>query len=105
MSSSSLDIWDMNSSSESIPALVVVTGVGGAATVAVEATALLLGCSSTVEDRIVASLALLFLVEGGMVATPLGRCEDGKSNRQRRKVLAQMEMPTIKSKVVAFKPL
>lgn len=78
MSSSSLDIWDMNSSSESIPALVVVTGVGGAATVAVEATALLLGCSSTVEDRIVASLALLFLVEGGMVATPLGRWDDAK---------------------------
>lgn len=57
----------MNSSSESIPALVVVTGVGGAAIEAVEATDLLLGCSSNVEESIVASVAFLFFVEGEMV--------------------------------------
>lgn len=55
----------MKSSSESIP---VVTGVGGAATLATEATIFLLAMSCSVGEVIVASVAFLFLVVGGMLA-------------------------------------
>lgn len=54
----------MKSSSESIP---VVTGVGGAATLATEATTFLLLRSCSVGEVIVASAAFLFLVVGGML--------------------------------------
>jgi hypothetical protein len=68
MISSSDDMADMYSSSESIPMLAVVTGVGGAAGgVAAEARTLLLGRSSLLAEVIVASAAFLFLVMGGIV--------------------------------------
>lgn len=59
----------MNSSSESIPTLVVVTGVGGAAGgAAAETTSFLLEESSVLAEVIVASAAVRFLVCGEIVA-------------------------------------
>ena len=63
----------MYSSSESIPLLTVVTGVGGKASeseflVAAEAVIFLFGESSLLAEEIVASAAFLFLVMGGIVA-------------------------------------
>jgi hypothetical protein len=59
---------DMYSSSESIPLLAVVTGVGGAGDgSAAETMTFLLGRSSRVTELIVVSAAFLFLVMGGMV--------------------------------------
>lgn len=67
MISSSLDMLDTKSSSESIP----VTGVGGAAEPeAAEARTRLLGSASGMsEDDIVASAAFRFLVMGGMMSS------------------------------------
>lgn len=60
---------DIYSSSESILALVVVTGVGGViAWVATEAASLLGGEVSPVAELIDASAAFRFLSVGGMVA-------------------------------------
>ena len=78
----------MKSSSESIPRLAVVTGVGGAARseAAAEAILLLGGGASTGAEDIDASAAFRFRVVGGMVTTGRvrvgeeeGRSEAGKS--------------------------
>jgi hypothetical protein len=70
MSSSSLDMVDMYSSSESMSTLaVVVTGVGGARTAgAAETRVLFLAVSSLFAEVFVASAAVRFLVLGGMMA-------------------------------------
>lgn len=74
--SSSLDMADMKSSSESMVLLVVVTGVGGAWGLAAEAI-LLLGKASVVWEKIVASAAFRFLVVMGMMAV-LGSMDSDK---------------------------
>lgn len=66
--SSSLERADMKSSSESMPLLAVVTGVGGASDLAAEAI-LLVGTVSGDWEDIVASAAFRFRVVGGMVPT------------------------------------
>jgi hypothetical protein len=70
MHSASVDMPDMYSSSESMPTLVVVTGVGGAAGGSTaEATSLFWGeASLSCEGEIVASAAFRFLVVGGILA-------------------------------------
>lgn len=70
MSSASVDKPDMYSSSESMPTLVVVTGVGGAAGAAgaAEATSLFRGETSLSWEEAVASAAFRFLVVGGILA-------------------------------------
>lgn len=69
-SSSSLEVGEMKSSSESMSTLVVVvTGVGGAAgTAGAEAITFLFAVSSVRAEVIFASAAVRFLVMGGMVA-------------------------------------
>lgn len=58
--SSSLDKPDMKSSSESIPGLAVVSGVGGAASAAAEAAILLLDLFVSFREESTASAAFLF---------------------------------------------
>lgn len=75
----------MKSSSESIPLLVMVTGVGGAAAlsmVAAEAILLFEGTSDPEWEDVVASAAFRFLVVGEMV--PVYRVVDGMGDVSRQ---------------------
>lgn len=82
---SSLDMLDMNSSSESIPALPVVTGVGGAATEmgeTAEDTTFFVGEVSLLSGVISASAALRFRVCGGIVPALRASVPDGPAYRR-----------------------